>query len=78
VHDLDTQTFRPSIDWSRDSPSFTFGWSGEFTSADAFARLVPSTGSDSDDFDDYMRFCIAREDDVLESALGKIRQAISG
>ena len=42
------------------------------------AGVPGSAFADSDDFDDYMRFCIAREDDVLESALGKIRQAISG
>jgi aminotransferase len=42
------------------------------------AGVPGSAFADSDDFDGYMRFCIAREDDVLESALGKIRQAISG
>jgi aminotransferase len=42
------------------------------------AGVPGSAFADSDDFDDYMRFCIAREDDVLESALGKIRKAISG
>ena len=42
------------------------------------AAVPGSAFADSDQFDDYMRFCIAREDDVLESALTKIRQAISG
>jgi aminotransferase len=42
------------------------------------AGVPGSAFADSDEFDDYMRFCIAREDDVLESALGKIRKAISG
>jgi aminotransferase len=41
------------------------------------AGVPGSAFADSDEFDDYMRFCIAREDDVLESALGKIRKAIS-
>lgn len=42
------------------------------------AGVPGSAFADSDQFDDYMRFCIAREDDVLQSALTKIRQAISG
>jgi aspartate/methionine/tyrosine aminotransferase len=42
------------------------------------AGVPGSAFADSDEFDDYMRFCIAREDDVLESALSKIRKAISG
>jgi aminotransferase len=42
------------------------------------AGVPGSAFADSDEFDNYMRFCIAREDDVLESALGKIRKAISG
>lgn len=33
--------------------------------------------ADSDLFDNYMRFCIAREDDVLESALGRIQSVLS-
>jgi aminotransferase len=42
------------------------------------AGVPGSAFADSDQFDDYMRFCIAREDDVLQGALSKIRQAISG
>jgi aspartate/methionine/tyrosine aminotransferase len=42
------------------------------------AGVPGSAFADSDRFDDHMRFCIAREDDVLQSALNKIRQAISG
>jgi aminotransferase len=41
------------------------------------AGVPGSAFADSDLFDDYMRFCIAREDDVLQSALDKIRNAIS-
>ena len=33
--------------------------------------------ADSDAFDRYMRFCIAREDEVLRGALGRIAQALS-
>ena len=58
-----------------------------YPNAVAFNEMLMSRGvagvpgsafADSDEFDHFMRFCIAREDDVLESALGKIRQAISG
>jgi aminotransferase len=42
------------------------------------AGVPGSAFADSDLFDDYMRFCLAREDDVLQSALNKIRKAISG
>jgi aminotransferase len=42
------------------------------------AGVPGSAFADSDLFDDHMRFCIAREDDVLRGALNKIRQAISG
>jgi aspartate/methionine/tyrosine aminotransferase len=42
------------------------------------AGVPGSAFADSDLFDDHMRFCIAREDDVLQSALNKIRKAISG
>ena len=41
------------------------------------AGVPGSAFADSDLFDDHMRFCIAREDDVLQSALNKIRKAIS-
>jgi aspartate/methionine/tyrosine aminotransferase len=42
------------------------------------AGVPGSAFADSDLFDNHMRFCIAREDDVLQSALNKIRKAISG
>jgi aspartate/methionine/tyrosine aminotransferase len=35
-----------------------------------------SAFADSDDWDAYMRICIAREDSVLEGALEKIRAAL--
>jgi hypothetical protein len=39
---------------------------------------VPGSAfTDSDLYDDYMRFCIAREDEILHSAFGKIREVIS-
>ncbi len=36
-----------------------------------------SAFADSDDWDAYMRICIAREDSVLEGAMGKIKSALS-
>jgi aminotransferase len=33
--------------------------------------------ADCDDFDNYMRFCIAREDEILQSAFGTLREAIT-
>ncbi len=33
--------------------------------------------ANSDLFDNYMRFCIAREDEILDSAFGKLQQALS-
>ena len=32
--------------------------------------------ADSDELDNYMRLCIAREDDILRGALEKIQNAI--
>jgi aspartate/methionine/tyrosine aminotransferase len=33
--------------------------------------------ADSDAYDSYMRFCIAREDEILQGALTKIKRAMS-
>ncbi len=33
--------------------------------------------ADTDLFDNYMRFCIAREDDVLQGAFGKLQNTMS-
>ena len=33
--------------------------------------------ADSDQYDSFMRFCIAREDEVLQGALDKIQSALS-
>ena len=41
------------------------------------AGVPGSAFADTDDFDNYMRFCIAREDDVLHGALEKIQKAVS-
>jgi aminotransferase len=40
------------------------------------AAVPGSAFSDSDAYDNYMRFCIAREDEILTSAFGKLQQAI--
>jgi len=34
--------------------------------------------ADSDEFDNCMRFCIAREDEVLRGALDKLQDALTG
>jgi aminotransferase len=49
----------------------------EILIASGVAGVPGSAFADSDVFDDYMRFCIAREDEVLDSALGKLREALS-
>ena len=41
------------------------------------AAVPGSAFADTDAWDDCMRICIAREDDVLESALGKLRTALA-
>lgn len=41
------------------------------------AGVPGSAFADCDDFDNYMRFCIAREDEVLQSAFGTLQQVIS-
>lgn len=41
------------------------------------AAVPGSAFADSDDWDSHMRLCIAREDEVLESALSKLQDALS-
>ena len=41
------------------------------------AGVPGSAFADTDDWDAFMRICIAREDDVLEGALEKFRTALS-
>jgi aminotransferase len=42
------------------------------------AGVPGSAFADSEQHDNYMRMCIAREDDILTGALEKIRNAVSG
>ncbi len=42
------------------------------------AGVPGSAFADSEQHDNYMRMCIAREDDILTGALEKIRKAVSG
>ena len=42
------------------------------------AAVPGSAFADGDDFDNYMRFCIAREDEILQRAFGTLREVISG
>lgn len=48
----------------------------EMLMANGVAGTPGSAFADSDDWDAYMRICIAREDSVLEGALEKIRAAL--
>ena len=41
------------------------------------AGVPGSAFTESDDWDSYMRLCIAREDEILESAFGRLKQAFS-
>lgn len=41
------------------------------------AGVPGSAFADSDMYDNYMRFCIAREDEILRGALDKIQSALS-
>ena len=41
------------------------------------AGVPGSAFADSEVFDNYLRFCIAREDEILQSALGKLEHALS-
>ncbi len=41
------------------------------------AGVPGSAFTDSEVFDNYMRFCIAREEEILHSALGKLKHALS-
>ncbi len=71
-----------------DSGSAFYLWTRipeEFSDALAFNEMLMKNGvagtpgsafADSDDWDAYMRICIAREDSVLEGALEKIRTAL--
>jgi aspartate/methionine/tyrosine aminotransferase len=50
----------------------------EFLIREAEVSGVPGNAfADSNDWDQYLRVCIAREDDVLESALEKIGVALA-
>ena len=42
------------------------------------AGVPGSAFSDSDDWDNYMRLCIAREDEVLHGALDKLQSVLVG
>ena len=47
--------------------------------AQAGVAAVPGSAfTDSNAWDNYMRFCIAREDHILDAALGKLQDALTG
>ena len=46
--------------------------------AEAGVAAVPGSAfTDSDRWDNYMRLCIAREDHILDAALGKLHGALT-
>jgi aminotransferase len=49
----------------------------EILIANGVAGVPGSAFADSDEFDNYMRLCIAREEDVLRGALNKIQETVS-
>ena len=49
----------------------------EMLIARGVAGVPGNAFADSDVFDNHMRFCIAREDEILRSALGTLQQALS-
>jgi aminotransferase len=49
----------------------------EILIANGVAGVPGSAFADGDEFDNFMRFCIAREDDVLRGALNKIQETVS-
>ena len=49
----------------------------ELLISNGVAGVPGSAFADDDQYDQFMRFCIAREDNVLESALSKIKRTLS-
>jgi len=49
----------------------------EFLIKHGVAGVPGNAFADTDLFDKYMRFCIAREDEILHGALSKLQQALS-
>ena len=52
-------------------------WLNELLMSNGVAGVPGSAFADSDQHDRFMRFCIAREDDVLRTALDRIRTTLS-
>src|SRR5205085_11023970 len=65
--------------WARIPAEFTDAMQlNEMLIARAGVAAVPGSAfTDSDAWDAYMRLCIARETEVLQSALGKLERALT-
>ena len=66
--------------WARIPERFTDAMQlNELLIVRAGVAAVPGSAfTDCDKWDAYMRLCIAREDDVLQNALGKLTEALAG
>jgi aminotransferase len=65
--------------WAQIPPEYSDAQElNELLISQAQVGAVPGSAfADSDDFNNYMRFCIAREDDMLAGALEKLQTALS-
>jgi aminotransferase len=64
--------------WARIPPNYQNATQlNELLIANGVAGVPGSAFADSDLYDQFMRFCIAREDDVLESALDRIKRTLA-
>jgi aminotransferase len=64
--------------WARIPPDYDDATQlNELLISRGVAGVPGSAFADSEQHDQFMRFCIAREDDVLESALHKIKRTLS-
>ena len=64
--------------WTRIPPDFKDATQlNELLMSHGVAGVPGNAFADSEQYDQFMRFCIAREDDVLESALHKIKRTLS-
>jgi len=66
--------------WARipEQYSDAMGLNEQLIAQAGVAATPGSAFTDSDTWDNYMRICIAREDDILDGALDKLRGALTG
>ena len=64
--------------WARIPPDYNDATElNELLISNGVAGVPGSAFADDDQFDQFMRFCIAREDNVLESALDRIKRTLA-